>query len=107
MSASTLGWLMVACGAATFLIRYSFIAAEGHYAPPAWFRRALAFVPVVALTALTVPELLVVDGSLRLANPRLLAGLVAIIVAARWRSVLLTIGVGYATLMTLKFRQNI
>lgn len=102
-----IGWLMAVAGIITFLIRYSFIAAEGHYAPPAWFRRALAFVPVVALTALTVPELLVVGGAMVPANPRLFAGLVAIVVAARWRSVLPTIAAGYATLMALKFLQNI
>ena len=77
-------WLMATCGAITFGIRYSFIAAEGHFQPPGWFRRPLPFVPVAALTALTAPELLLVDGGLLLGidNPRLWAGLVAIIAAA-------------------------
>jgi branched-subunit amino acid transport protein len=57
-------WLMLVSGAATFLIRYSFIAAEGHYQPPAWFRRLLPFVPIAALTALTAPELLLVQGEI-------------------------------------------
>lgn len=97
-------WLMLGAGAITFAIRFSFIAAEGLYTPPSWLRVALGFVPVVALTALTVPELLLVDGSVALTdNPRLLAGIVAVVVAARWRNVLLSIGVGYAVLMLLKF----
>ena len=56
----SLWWLMLICGAITFGIRYSFIAVEGHYQPPAWFRKLLPFVPIAALTALVAPELLLV-----------------------------------------------
>ena len=38
--------LWIACGLLTFTIRYSFIALEGHYRPPAWFVRWLPFVPI-------------------------------------------------------------
>jgi branched-subunit amino acid transport protein len=97
-------WLMLVCGAITFAIRYSFIGAEGHYQPPRWFRRLLPFVPIAALTALTAPELLLVHGELVLGggNPRLWAGLVAIVVAAIWRSTLLTIGCGFLSLFLLR-----
>jgi branched-subunit amino acid transport protein len=96
--------LMLACGVLTFAIRYSFIAAEGHYRPPPWFGRLLPFVPVAALTALTAPELLLVDGQLLLGsgNPRLWAGMVAIAIAALWRNTLLTIGGGFAALYLLQ-----
>lgn len=96
--------LMLVCGAITFAIRYSFIAAEGHYQPPSWFRRLLPFVPVAALTALTAPELLLVGGVLDLGsgNPRLWAGLAAIVVAALWRNTLLTIGAGFLALWVLQ-----
>ncbi len=96
--------LLLICGLITFCIRYSFIAAEGHYQPPSWFRRLLPFVPVAALTALTTPELLLVQGDITLGsgNPRLWAGFVAIIVAALWRSTLLTIGCGFAALLVLQ-----
>lgn len=97
-------WLMVVSGVITFAIRYSFIAAEGHFQPPGWFHRLLPFVPVAALTALTVPELLLMQGELvlGLANPRLWAGLVAIIAAAVWRNTLLTIGCGFLALFLLQ-----
>ncbi len=97
-------WLMVACGVITFCIRYSFIAAEGHYQPPTWFRRLLPFVPIAALTALTAPELLLVQGEMMLGadNPRLWAGLVAIAVAAKWRDALLTIGAGFLALFAIQ-----
>jgi branched-subunit amino acid transport protein len=99
-----LWWLMLVCGAITFAIRYSFIAAEGHFQPPSWFRRLLPFVPIAALTALTAPELLLVHGDIMLGggNPRLWAGLVAIIVAAIWRNTLLTIGCGFLALFLLQ-----
>lgn len=97
-------WLMVACGVITFCIRYSFIAAEGHYQPPTWFRRLLPFVPIAALTTLTAPELLLVQGEMMLGadNPRLWAGLVAIAVAAKWRNALLTIGAGFLALFAIQ-----
>ena len=97
-------WLMVACGVITFAIRYSFIAAEGHFQPPGWFRRLLPFVPIAALTALTVPELLLMQGELVLGagNPRLWAGLAAIVAAAVWRNTLLTIGCGFLALFLLQ-----
>jgi branched-subunit amino acid transport protein len=96
-------WLvMVACGLLTFLIRLSFIAGEGRLRPPHWFRNALPFVPVAALTALVAPDLLLRSGSLQLAdNPRLYAGLVAIVVAWRFRNAMLTIAAGFATLFAL------
>ncbi|MDP1734142.1 MAG: AzlD domain-containing protein [Sulfuritalea sp.] len=99
-----LWWLMLVCGLVTFCIRYSFIAAEGHYQPPAWFRRLLPFVPIAALTALVAPELLLVQGEIVFGsgNPRLWAGVVAIIVAALWRNTLLTIACGFAALFALQ-----
>lgn len=97
-------WLMLVCGAITFGIRYSFIAAEGHFQPPTWFRLLLPFVPIAALTALTAPELLLVQGELALGggNPRLWAGVVAIVIAAVWRNTLLTIACGFLALFLLQ-----
>ena len=96
--------LMLVCGVITFLIRYSFIAAEGHYQPPTWFRRLLPFVPIAALTALVAPDLLLVQGQIMLGdgNPRLWAGIVAIVFAALWRNTLLTIGAGFVALFILQ-----
>ena len=99
----TLWGLMLVAGALTFAIRYSFIGAEGLYRPPDWFARLLPFVPVAALTALTVPELLLVDGAIQFGgNARLVAGLIAILVAAIWRNTLLTIGSGFAALFLMQ-----
>lgn len=95
--------LWLACGLITFLIRFSFIALEGHFRPPAWFVRSLPLVPIAALTAITVPELLLVGGQPALAdNPKLWAGLLAIGVAARWKNTLLTIASGFAAFGLLR-----
>ena len=94
-------WLVMAlCGAVTFLIRLSFIAAEGRIAFPSGFRRVLPLVPVAAPTALVIPELLMPQGTLWLAwdNARLIAGLAAIVIAATTRSVLWTLVGGFVVL---------
>lgn len=94
-------WLtIILCGVVTFIIRLSFIAAEGKVAFPPGFRRVLPFVPVATLTALVVPDLLMPQGTLWLAwdNARLMAGLAAIAIAATTRSVLWTLVGGFVVL---------
>jgi branched-subunit amino acid transport protein len=99
MTTTSLWSTMVAAGILTFAIRLSFIALEGRANIPAWFREALPYVPVAALTALIAPDLLTHDGALQLVgNPRLLAGLVAVGVAWRWKNATLTIVAGFAAL---------
>jgi branched-subunit amino acid transport protein len=91
---------MFFAGLVTFGIRLSFIELLGkiELAPP--IRRALRFVPPAVLTAIIFPELLLRDGSLNisLGNPRLLAGLLAIVVAWRTKNAVLTILAGMAGL---------
>ena len=70
---------------------------------PSWFRTLLPFVPVAALTALVIPELLMPQGTLWLSlnNSRLVAGLIAIAIAVQTRSVLWTLVGGFAALALL------
>jgi branched-subunit amino acid transport protein len=94
-------WLVfIGAGLITFATRLSFIAMAGRYQPPSWFVVLLPFVPIAALTALIVPDLLLVAGQLNvgLGNPRFWAGLVAIAVAAWRKSIVLTIGCGFVAL---------
>lgn len=104
MSQMTLLWVFMGAGMATFLIRLSFIAVEGRVRLPAWFRTALQFVPAAMLSALIAPDLLMRDGAVFVSphNARLIAGLVAIVIAARTRSVGWTIAGGMATLIALE-----
>jgi branched-subunit amino acid transport protein len=94
-------WLVMAiCGAVTFATRLSFIAAEGRFQAPRWFRAMLPFVPIATLTAIVVPELARPGGAwdLSVRNGRLVAGCAAIAIAAISRNVLLTIAGGFAVL---------
>jgi branched-subunit amino acid transport protein len=98
-------WLtMAGAGAVTFALRLSFIALLGRMEIPAFLGRALRFVPAAVLTAVVIPLLFYEDGALEasLGNERLLAGLVAALIAWRTRSVLFTLGGGMATLWTLQ-----
>ncbi len=95
--------VIVAGGVVTFLTRLSFIAAEGRFAVPAWFRSMLPFVPVATLTAIIAPDLLRPGGEWQVAisSPRLVAGAVAIAVAAIWRNVFLTLTAGFVVFLAL------
>ncbi|UPV72832.1 AzlD domain-containing protein [Halorussus limi] len=100
-------WLVIlAAGVGTFLIRFSFIGLFGLLDDvPAVVERALRFVPAAVLAALVAPQLVVVDGSVALssANPRLLAGALAALVAWRTEDVLATLVAGMASLWLLTF----
>jgi branched-subunit amino acid transport protein len=94
-------WLMmVIAGVITYLIRLSFILLFNHQQLPLVLQRALRFVPPAVLTAIFVPEMLYVNGTLAITplNPRLLAGLLAILVAWLSKNIFLTIVAGMITL---------
>jgi branched-subunit amino acid transport protein len=71
---------------------------------PTVLQRALRFVPVAALTAIIVPDLVIRGGAVdvSLTNLRLIAGIVAIVVAWRTKNTLLTIVVGMIVLWLLQ-----
>jgi branched-subunit amino acid transport protein len=98
-------WLIVVgMGVITYLIRLSLIALLGRMDVPPIIQRALRFVPPAVLSAIIFPELLSPGGTLDVSwsNVRLLAGILAAIVAWRTKNVLLTIAVGMAALWILK-----
>jgi branched-subunit amino acid transport protein len=97
-------WLIIACmGIVTYLIRLSIIAAIGHINVPPLVQRGLRFVPPAVLSAIIFPEILRPGGPVDLSpgNLRLLAGVLAALVAWRTKNVLLTIAVGMAALWIL------
>lgn len=98
-------WLaMVVAGLLTFGQRLSFIVLWERMHMPRGLRRALRFVPVTVLVALIVPDVFMREGELyvSLENARLLAGIVAAVVAWRTRNVLATIVVGMVALVLLQ-----
>ena len=98
-------WLvMLLGGLVTFGTRLSFMFIFSHSNLPEWLRSALRYVPPAVLSAIILPEILIVDSKIdfSLSNVRLLAGLVAILVAWRSRNALVTILVGMAALFLFK-----
>ena len=99
-------WLVIAGVAlVTFLMRASFIVFADPARFPHAFRRALVFVPPAVLAAIVLPGLVAPREAIdfTLANPRWIAGLVAIAFAARFRSVAATILAGMGSLWLLQW----
>jgi branched-subunit amino acid transport protein len=99
-------WLvMLLGGLLTFGIRFSFIYLFGKFHIPETMRRALHYVPPAVLSAIVFPELLLPNGTLDLSltNYRLLAGVVAMLVAWWTKNILVTIIVGMIALFILRF----
>jgi branched-subunit amino acid transport protein len=99
-------WLLIAgVAATTFLLRASFIVFADPRRFPHAFRRALIFVPPAVLAAIVTPGLAMPHGhwDLTLANPRWIAGAIAMALAARSRHPLTAIGGGLAVLWLLEW----
>lgn len=99
-------WLvMLLGGLITFAIRFSLIYLFGRFHIPETMRQALRYVPPAVLSAIVFPELFFHEGALNLSpdNTRLLAGLIAILVAWLSRNTLITIIVGMLALFGLQF----
>lgn len=98
-------WLVIiAMGVVTYALRLSLIGALGRLEVPPFFSRTLRFVPPAVLSAIILPELLRPGGALNLSplNARLLAGVLAALIAWRTKNVVVTIAVGMAALWIMQ-----
>ena len=98
-------WLvMLIGGLLTCGMRFSLIFLFGRFEVPSTMRKALHYVPPAVLSAIIFPELLYSSGSLNLSlnNTRLIAGIIAILVAWYTKNTLLTILAGMAALLILQ-----
>lgn len=94
-------WLaLLGMSVVTLALRASFLVLPDRVPLPPLVRRALRYVPAAVLTAIWAPELLLRSDGLYLSadNHRLLAGLVAVAVAWRFRKTFVTILAGLAAL---------
>lgn len=89
----------------TFGVRYPILALSGRVRMPPWLIEALGYVPVAVLSAIAIPMMLAPDGnvSISMSNEYLVAGIVAITVSAFTRHLLLTITLGMALFLLLRF----
>ncbi len=99
-------WLALLCiGLLTYATRLSFVLLLDKLTMPVSLQQALSFVPVAVLSAIIFPELFLRNGTFTISflNFRLLAGIVAILVAWKTRNTLLTITSGMACLWLLQW----
>jgi branched-subunit amino acid transport protein len=99
-------WLVfILAGLITYLTRLSFILLIGQRAVPPVVDRVLRFIPPAVLTAIIFPEVFMKDGAMAISpsNPRMLAGLLAALVAWKTRSAVLTIVAGMAALWLISW----
>ena len=95
-------WIViVAVGVLNYLSRLSFIAVFAKVEMPPLVARALRFVPAAMLMAIVLPAVVfTAPGTLSFSytNPKIVAALVAALVAWRTRSAVATMTLGMATL---------
>lgn len=92
-------WVVLGMTAVTFGVRYPVLALVSRVRLPATALHTLRYIPPSVLAAIILPALLAPSGTeleLSLANPFLIAGLVAAILAWRTRSLMPTITIGMA-----------
>jgi len=100
-------WLVIVGGLlGTYLTRLSFILLIPADRVPRVLHRGLKYIPPAVLSAILLPELVIQDGAfdLALSNYRLMAGILAALVAWRLKNTWLTIATGMVALWLLMAR---
>ncbi len=87
-----LALLIVGMAIVTYAIRLSMIVILGRWEIPERARRALGFVPIAAFAAIITPEVMTQANSAITGfnMPRLIGGVIAVVVAVATRHILLT-----------------
>ena len=102
MTPTTSLWLtIVGMGIITFGLRAASMLMAHKLPASPWLRSFLRYVPIAVLTAIVFPELITPGGVMNLSpisNPRLAAGIVALLVAWQTKKALPTILAGMAAL---------
>ena len=95
-------WLvMIVGGIFTFGTRFVMLSGWVAHGLPRWLIDALAFVPIAVLTAILVPAVLIdptTQQIIVIGNARIVAAVVATIIALLTRNVIATISSGLASL---------
>lgn len=96
---------IVIIGLGTFLFRFSFIYLYGRFQLPKWIQNAMRYVPPAVLSALIFPAIMIKEDIIWISpqNPRLIAGLIAILIAWKTKNLLLTIAAGMGIFWLMLF----
>ena len=97
--------IIIGMAAVTFFTRFGAQALFRQVGIPSWFDRWLKHVPTGILTALIVPSLLLPKGTLDLTlhNDYLLAGILAALIAYKFKNTALTMALGLTTVVMLRW----
>ncbi len=96
-------FIIVALGAATFVIRFSFLGLIGNREMPPWLLRHLRYTPVAILPALVTPAVLWPEATGgTLSAPHLLAAAMALGIGYWRKNAVLAAGAGLATFLILR-----
>ncbi len=96
---------ILACGVATLLLRASFVIWHARLSVPHWFTRSLKFVAAAVLPALVMPEVLfrgTPPGDI-VNYYRIIAAMLALLVAWRTRHLFATLTAGMIVLWLLQW----
>ncbi len=105
MAQGILWIVIIVSGLLTFAIRLSFVILLDKIHISALATQALRFVPLTVLAAIVAPALFLPKGTLDISlnNARLIAGIIAILIAWKTKNIFLTIAVGMVCLLLLQF----
>ena len=97
-------WIILGMAVVTFATRFGSVALFRQTGMPPWLERWLKHIPTAILTALIMPALILPKGHIDLTvhNPYWIAGLVAVVVAYKTRSIIATLLLGMGTILTLR-----
>lgn len=100
MSNTAIWIIIIGMGIITYLERASFFMLLGRWEMPALLTRSLRFTPAAVLSALVLPAVVYNSGEfdVSLGNLRLIAAVVASLVAWYTKNILLTIAAGMISL---------
>ena len=100
-------WAVMAyAGFLTYPTRFSMFSKTFASWLPDWIEAPLHYVPIAMLTAIIVPEVLIIEGSLSFSpfeNLQLVAASLAILIALATRGVFITIASGLTSLWILQW----
>ncbi len=98
-------WTLLAMGFVTFGVRVLPLLAVERVTIPARVHEALGFVPIAVLSAIVAQEVLAPGDSFDISagNPRLIAAVVAGVLAWRTRNVLVTVAGGMGVLWLVEW----
>lgn len=96
-------FLIIGSGLITFAMRFVFLTPAMPRQLPDWAEAAMRLVPVAVLSTIIISEVFISDGTLAPIenNPRIMAAMLAAIIAFWTKSVLLTLAGGLSCLYVL------